>query len=317
MLRGRKIILSKKEEKKEPVIIGQVVPVIASSLAGAGATVTPVIKPKKDSEKTEKVTSGVTPVVGSKKPATIFMIIIMVLGFYVIYDQFLREKDTVEAPVIDTTISKIDDTKDYVYFENQKDIKFTQNSGITIDYKEIVININTDSVKSLTTRLNAEYKNYTKNYDSYDDKTIYECVPTSEINGITDIEEFTYREYVTYESTDYITIVAIDKTVNICGDSLNRTTTAYVIDKKEGIIYNENSLLTLYGTTKEELVKNAISKRIDGDYGTVDHNEIVTSILNIDQIAVYVDSKECLGVYYTGIMFEDADDYYNVASVCK
>ncbi len=312
MIRGRKIIFPKETQKKEPIKIENVVPVIGSSLAGASIYAQPVVKTKTVGEKTEKVTGGVVPAAGSKKPATIFMIIVLVLGFYVIYDQFIDEETAVDIVETDTEVSKIDDTKDYVYYENEKEINLSTNMIDTYTYKDIVININTDSVKTLSTRLNAENAVYAENYATVNGT--YEC--TSNDISIAD-DLFTYRDYVVYESDNYITVVTFDNTINICGYILNKTTTAYVIDKTEGIIYTENSLLTLYSTTKDALVKNAIANRTDGSYGVLDHDEIVTSILELNEITLYVDSKECLGVYYTGIMSEDTDDYYNVTSVCK
>lgn len=316
MLRGRKIIFSKGIVKKEPIKIDHVVPVIGSSLAGASVNVAPVIKPKIVGEKEEKVVKGVVPATGSKKPATIFMIIILVLGFYVIYDQFIKEKETVDVidTDVDMTATKIDDTKDYIYYENEKDINLSTDMIEEYTYKDIVININTDSIKSLNTRLKTENAAYAKDY--VEEKGTYECgTPKGDLSNYNDV--FTYRDYIVYETDNYITVVVRDNLIDICGYVLNKSTTSYIIDKKEGIIYTDNSLLNIYNTTKEELVKNAIANRTDGSYGVLDHDEIVTSILELNEISLYIDNKECLGVYYTGILAEDTDDHYNVASVCK
>lgn len=316
MLRGRKIIFSKGIVKKEPIKIDHVVPVIGSSLAGASVNVAPVIKPKIVGEKEEKVVKGVVPATGSKKPATIFMIIILVLGFYVIYDQFIKEKETVDVidTDVDMTATKIDDTKDYIYYENEKDINLSTDMIEEYTYKDIVININTDSIKSLNTRLKTENAAYAKDY--VEEKGTYECgTPKGDLANYNDV--FTYRDYIIYETDNYITVVVRDNLIDICGYVLNKSTTSYIIDKKEGIIYTDNSLLNIYNTTKDELVKNAIANRTDGSYGVLDHDEIVTSILELNEISLYIDNKECLGVYYTGILAEDTDDHYNVASVCK
>lgn len=317
MLRGRKIIFSKETMKKEPIKIEHVVPVIGSSLAGASINVLPVIKPKIAGEKEEKTTSGVTPVVGSKKPATIFMLIILVLGFYVVYDQFIKEKETTDLvdTNVDMTATKIDDTKDYIYYENEKNINLSTDMIDKYTYKDIVININTDAIKSLNTKLSIENAAYAKDY--VEEKGTYECATPSSKDLTNYNDVFTYRDYIVYETSNYITVAVRDNIIDICGYILNKSTTTYVINKNEGIVYSENSLLTLYGTTKAELVKNAIANRTDGSYGVLDHDEIVSSILELNEIAVYVDNKECLGVYYTGILAEDTDDHYNVASVCK
>jgi len=317
MLRGRKIIFSKETVKKEPIKIDHVEPVVASSLAGASMNVAPVIRPKIAGEKTEKVANGVVPVTGSKKPATIFMLIILVLGFYVIYDQFIKEKETTDLvdTNVDMTANKIDDSKDYIYYENEKDIKLSLNMIDKYTYKDIVININTDAIKSLNTKLSTENAAYAKDY--VEEKAMNECVTPTSKNTSENNDVFTYRDYIVYETDNYITVVVRDNLIDICGAILNKTTTSYVIDKNEGIIYSENSLLDLYDTTKAELVKNAIANRTDGSYGVMDHDEIVANILELNQVEVYVDKKECLGVYYTGILAEDTDDHYNVASVCK
>ena len=317
MLRGRKIIFSKETKKKEPIKIDHVEPVIASSLAGVSVNAAPVIKPKIAGEKEEKVTKEVVQSTGSKKPATIFMLIVLVLGFYVIYDQFIKEKETLDVvdTDIDMTASKIDDTKDYIYYENEKDINLSASMIEEYTYKDIVINIDTDSIENLNTKLKTENAAYAKDYVEKEE-TLDCSTPTSE-DLLKNTDDFMYRDYVVYETDNYITVTVVDNIIDICGYVITKSTTTYIIDKNEGIIYNEDSLLNIYGTTKAALVKNAIANRTDGSYGVLDHDEIVSSILELNEVSLYIDNKECLGVYYTGILAEDTDDHYNVASVCK
>jgi hypothetical protein len=245
MLRGRKIIFSKETEKKEPIKIDHVEPVIASSLAGASVNVAPVIKPKIAGEKEEKVTKEVVQAAGSKKPATIFMIIVLVLGFYVIYDQFINEKETLDIvdTDVDMTATKIDDTKDYIYYENEKDINLSVSMIDEYTYKDIVINIHTDSIENLNTKLSTENAAYAKEY--VEEKAIYECLGTTNEDITEYTKVFTYRDYIVYETDNYITVVVRDNLIDLCGYILNKSTTTYVIDKNEGIIYSENSLLNI------------------------------------------------------------------------
>lgn len=319
MLRGRKIIY-KREVKKEPVRIEKVVPVIASSLAGANVIEPVVIKKKKGTKNGEKEVLEVVPVAGSKKPATIFLIAILFLGFYVIYDQFINEDKIPSSPIKndnDIEIAKIDDTKDYIYYEHEKDIDFPLGVDTKATYKDITININSDSVNSLNYRLNKEYTSYYEAY-KFDKNALYECVEPSAID-IENTEDYTitYRDYKTNVTNNYITVIVTDYSINYCGTVLKKIVSSYVIDKKEGIVYSKSGLLSLYDITEEDLIKKAISGRTDGNYGILKPDEIVKEIQDIGEVELYIDSKECLGIYYTGIMYETTDDTHNISLICK
>ena len=317
MLRGRKIIY-KREVKKEPVRIEKVVPVIASSLAGANVIEPAVIKVKKETKNGEKVVTEVVQVAGSKKPATFFLIVILFLGFYVIYDQFINEDKIPSSPIKnDIEIAKIDDTKDYIYYEHEKDIEFPLGVDLKATYKDIIININTDSINSLNYRLNKEYASYYEAYE-FDKNAMYECVDrTAENLEASDVGLITYRDYKTTETSNYITIIVTDYSIDYCGNVEKKIITSYVIDKKEGIVFSKSGLLSLYDITEEDLIKKAILGRTDGNYGILKPDEIVKEIQDIGQIELYIDSKECLGIYYTGIMYETTDDSHNVSLICK
>ena len=62
----------------------------------------------------------------SKAPATIYAIIVLLMGAYVVKDQFYTDKsvynDYPPTYYEEERISKIDTTKDYIYFENKKKI---------------------------------------------------------------------------------------------------------------------------------------------------------------------------------------------------
>lgn len=316
MLRGRKILYKKKEVHKEPIVIEKVIPVIASSLAGS--TDVPVVKLNLDDKEQNNTIKPAKKVEGSKVPATIFMIIVFILGFYVIYDQFINDEKTVVTDTDGQVISKIDATKDYIYFVNEKDISFPIDNAVSYTSKEITINIDSDSARSLTEKLNSESANYIKSYE-YSEDASDECLVNASIYNTTTsyLKSFTYRKYITYESDNYLSIVVIDSSIDICSDNKAKTTTTYVIDKTSGIVYTETGLLSLYDTTKESLVRKAVIKRTDGDYATRSTDEIVAEIIQGAEISLYIDSKDCLGIYYTGIMNDTVDDHANTSIMCK
>lgn len=318
MLKGRKIIF----KKRQPIEIEKVVPVISSSLAGFDSVQYEKMKEdvtNKNDDKKEVVKNNVVKQKGSKAPATIFMIIILILGFYVIYDQFIITKETNNnSSTTNATISKIYSSKDYVYFENEKDISFPIDNNVKYQSKDIVINLNSDSAKSLTLQLNNETKEEISNY-KYSTDTSDKCLASTSIYNTSTkyLKSFTYRDYAVYESVDYISIVVKDTQVNICNDDNTETIKSYVIDRKEGIIYNDTSLMKLYNTSLKELVTKAISGRTDDDYGKLDSSNIVDSILDINEINLYIDNRNCLGIYYTGIMNSQKDDHNHISLVCK
>ena len=75
----------------------------------------------------------------SKVPATVIFIIILLMGAYVIHDQFYKDKSKYNNYVVDNTIDiRIDNTKEYVYKDNNK----------------IVINMNKEELRTLESNLN-------------------------------------------------------------------------------------------------------------------------------------------------------------------
>lgn len=95
----------------------------------------------------------------SKLPATIFFVVVALIGWYVIYDQFYRDKSGLNGYINDIDQSiKIDVDKDYVYFND----------------KDIVININNESLKELESSLNL--KKDTLKYDVFDSKNFVSII---------------------------------------------------------------------------------------------------------------------------------------------
>ena len=293
MLHGKKIVPNKKEIKEK-----EIVNLVTPTLAG-----TTLKSKKKENNFSE----------GSKVPATIFMFLVLIFGFYILYDQF-KNKPIVIKDIDKIIVDKIDSTKDYIYYKNESKINLSVAMRGDYSYKDVVININTDSLKTLENKLNKENANYKKSYIE-DKVNTYDCIVNKAVGNYEN--RYIYRDYKVYQNNTYFTLVVIDNMIDICGNIIDKTIKTYIISKHEGVVYNSNSILNIYNTSVNELVSLAIDNRNEDEYKNISKEELVKKIIDINEISLYIDSKDCLGIYYTGILDEQIDDHNHLPLICN
>lgn len=264
----------------------------------------------------------------SKIPATIFGLIVLLLGIYVIYDQFINDYKPYNRGIYTKyTEMKKDTTKDFVYFENETEIMRGLVDGKKYVTKDIVININTNMMKSLEQTLNKQRETFELEYEYVNSEVmdVQNCYNNfSTYNTNTEyLKSFSYRDYELYESEEYITIMVIDKSVVLCSDDTSTTMTNYIISKETGEIVSEDAVLKKFNADKRVLVHNSL-------VGLVDENIPSRTAIAIKEIEdpityeglsyVFVEDN-CIGVKFDmGSNISIVPDGYDLleeSKICK
>ena len=167
MIKGRKIIYKNSKQRTKVYLEDlDVKPVIESFVAGTSA---PKQKEKtkvvvdKNNEIKEVVVKG-----GSKMPATIIAILIVLASFYAVYDQFISTGST----NTNKDSNKIYDSEEYIFFENEKELLNIDVNGNTSSYKisDITINLNNSEIYSRNRTINSDNANLINSYTFTDEK---------------------------------------------------------------------------------------------------------------------------------------------------
>lgn len=302
MIKGRKIIKYHQDIKpKIDISKLDIKPVVVSSVAGL--VTTPIIKKKEDKEKKiEDVKKE--DISNSKLPGSLIALLIFIVSIYVAYDQFFAEKTYNK----DYDSIKLFEDREYVYFEDEQDFVTVNNKKYP--KKDIVININNSSIYALNKQINSSnnelYNNYTYSGENA-------CSSTSSLDEENKyLSEFSYREYTVYESNIYISIITNDKKVNVCGEETQKVNT-YIIEKETGKVINDDELFNEYDTNINLVIKKAINNRVDGEYNSLDQESIVKTIKG-NNPKIYVNSNNCLSIYYQGI---GKNDYVFKDIICN
>ena len=168
-------------------------------------------------------------------------------------DDFANKNDDQEESITELKEIRIDNTKDYIYYENNESILHEEH----IEKQDVIINIK--GFESINETLAEELSLYDN-----------EIVPLSEAGeGITclnngDLYTFPYREYEDTIFGDYISLVINDFTYDCTRGSRIENIKSYVIDKYSGEEITESDLLEEFGITedKEEQASSVTPKEL-------------------------------------------------------
>ena len=240
----------------------------------------------------------------SKVPATIFAVIVLLLGFYVIYDQFIKEKKYCDSLYTRYFEMKEDESLRFVYFTNETEIMRGLVDKKKYVTKDIVINIKTEQMKNLEKKLNEQRKEFELNYEYVNSEVMnvqncYQNFSTYNTNT-ENLKSFTYREYEVYESEDFLTIMVIDNNIVLCGDNNKTTITNYIIAKETGELVSEDFILDKFYADKRKLVHNSLAGLLDTEIE--DRNAIAIKTIEdliYDHGLSYVFTEDkCIGVRF-------------------
>ncbi len=217
----------------------------------------------------------------SKLGFTIFILLVVFLavGGYFFTDYLINEKEIKAKEKENEKINyKIDTTKDYIYYENESTIS----KDAEIDYKDVVINLNTQTVLNESLRKeNQIYKHnidYISNHEglnkdlyTYDNDNIY---------------SLTFRTYENYEYDKYVSLLIKDYDYS-CFDYINyNKTKAYVFNTETGKELKESEILDIYDLDMNN-IKEQIRKYLEGKQTKEDGVEVLKIDETINELSDY------------------------------
>lgn len=230
----------------------------------------------------------------------IILLIFVVGGYFAM--QYLSDdknlnKDSKNNESIDL---RVDKSKDYVYYENSKDII----AGEEIVKEDVVFNFkDLTDVNNELKKENEEIFNsikYTKDMDlpKTDDKG-NEISYNENDEGIYSLN---YREYVDYKYSNYVSLVVEDYSYNIEKGAVPLGLKSYIVDINTGKIITEEELLTKYEITKD-IIKSKVKERLENtqtlaDEDTVAAIDIEETLNNLDTYAIYINKNGKLEITF-------------------
>lgn len=227
----------------------------------------------------------------------IFILILAIGGFFLTKYLTNDEDDTSKNNINDKLNDehKIDKSKDYIYFENEKIIS----SEPDITYKDVVINL--DVAQSINTALKNEMNNirnsvkYISDNDLdpekevlYDDENIYSALE---------------RNFEIYNYKEYISLVIKDYDFNCYDGSLFKKLRSYVFNTQTGKLLLTTDLLESYKTNMDN-VKAKIKERllssqtIEEGIELIKVDETIAALNDSNNYALYIDKYGDLNISF-------------------
>lgn len=231
----------------------------------------------------------------SKLGFSLFFIIVLVLsvgGYFA--TQYLINSDSNDKVNKDEKVTsvKIDNSKDYIYYINDKEVS----SSAEIDYKDVVINIK--GQETLTEQLENENKNYDSTIKYINDENILsdEMIKYNNDN----IYSLTFRRYTNYEYSNYVSLFVSDYNYS-CFDSVTfNKVKSYIFDTKSGKLLSEEEILKKYSLSLDG-VKEMIREKLVSEQKVVDDVELIKvddTISEFNNYAFYIDNYGKLNISF-------------------
>ena len=144
---------------------------------------------------------------------------------------------------------RINTSKDYIYFDNTKEI-------IGEIYKEDVV-LNFKGLEQINETLHNEVENLSNNIVKTDNQEIPEGVTCEN-----DLYSFSYRDYENTQYQKYSSVVIRDYDYNCINGSLPRNLKSFVIDNTSGKIITNEELLSTFNITEDSIIEQ-VKKRLE------------------------------------------------------
>ena len=204
----------------------------------------------------------------SKLGFSVFFVVIIFLlvGGYIYTNYTLKEDKKKIKETNDVINYKIDNDKDFIYFENEEII--SEEAEIT--FKDVIINLNTQDV--LNESLSKENKIFKENIKYISDQNI---LSDQIINYNNDnLYALSFRNFSNYEYDKYISLV-INYYNYTCFDSVTYDKSkSYVFNTSNGLLLTEEELLNIYDLNIEN-VKEKVREYLNSKQSVVDGVELI------------------------------------------
>lgn len=238
------------------------------------------------------------------------IVLFLAIGGYFFTDYILNVKEEVSKnnKKEEKINYKIDEEKDYVYFQNEKSI--IDEDDVEVYYKDVIINIK--GQENITEILENENKKYQGNIKYLSDmELLSEDIITYNYNNI---YALTFREYKVYEYNDYVSLV-IDNHNYSCFD-LNSfaSTKSYVFDISEGKLLTNEDVLNLYDVNMNHII-NKIKEKLTNDQQVVDEVELIKIDETINDLNYSLYINEYGRLYISFLVKTTQVDYNEIMEV--
>ncbi len=220
----------------------------------------------------------------------ILIVLFLAIGGYFFKDYVLNE----DNKKIDDTKEeiRIDKNKDYLYFKDENMIS----EEAEIDFKNVVINLKTqETLNDTLEKENRIYKNNIKYISKMN-------LPTDEVINYNndDLYSLTFRNYETYDYDDYVSLVIKDYNYT-CFDSVTfNDTKSYVFNKINGELLDIDELLDIYDLTMDD-VKNKVREYLNSKQAIDNDVEVIKiddTINNLENNLFYINDYGKLCISY-------------------
>lgn len=233
------------------------------------------------------------------------VIIAMIIGGY-IYTKDLTEsnkkkpKEEIKEELKD---NRLDKNKEYIYFENEEII--SQDPELT--FKDAYLNV--AGAEIINSTLKSEMDTIRKSIIYLDESNKDE---TKEIlYNETNIYSAKERNYITYTSKGYISLVINDLDFNCYEDFLITDIKSYIVDTNNGEVLTNEEILNKYKLTNEDIL-DRVSLRIDETQTTKEDIEVIkkTETMNtlFDNYGFYIEGGDLYITFIVKTNFVNYND---------
>lgn len=192
-----------------------------------------------------------------------FVLLIIIILTVSVGGYFLMRYMTKDQTVLSSNNSKkvkknedvrIDNTKDYIYYENEEE--FLEEAEI--EKSDVILNFvnQKDLNNTLHQELEAMYKNVTYIKDNPIPKG------TDYIQNEKGIYGLTYRDYIDVSYGDYVSLIVLDFKFDVINSSVINYIKGYVIKKSTGDLITPNDLLRDFNVTEDSII-DKVKKRLN------------------------------------------------------
>ncbi len=196
----------------------------------------------------------------------VFIIIFLVVGGYFFMKHTLEPKNKDKTETKEKVNYKIEKNKDYIYYENEKDII----AEAEVKTKDVVINLKGQNIITETLKKENELYQSKVEYISDKDIAIQEIINYNYDN----IYALSFRNYLDYENGKYVSLVVNDYNYT-CMDSVTFSKVkSYVFDTEKDELIKEEDLLKIYNVNMDQ-VKEKVRVYLQGKQSVVDGVEVI------------------------------------------
>lgn len=233
----------------------------------------------------------------------VFVVVLIVGGFFL--TRYLTS-DTEKKKIVQNETNKLkkDKEKDFVYFENEDVIS----EEPEIVYKDVVINIlGNDTINKI---LKNEMDNIRTSVKKISEN---ELDPNREVlYDEYDIYYAKERNYASYESRKYLSLLVIDSEFNCYTGSEIKSLKSYVFSLEDGKEISHRSLIDKYNLTIDAIKEKVRNKLVEDGASFGEENQILIddtlNLITLENSCIYINKS---GKLVISVIVKTNQESYN------